>query len=131
MADEEGSLLGRQAIAQVMELIRRFAADLVNPDAGHRGAPPALLTEVKYLAKATTTISGRSGTTPGSGTVQVLWVTEDESDPPNLTLENAQANGEDWTEEVLNWVTSTIANGTYVTIFEDPWGRKWIDAEEC
>ena len=69
------------------------------------------------------TISARSGLTPGSGTVDRYSYDEDSGD----LVDDEQS------EDVLNFSSTTdgIASGTYVWIEQDGLGFWWITAVDC
>lgn len=71
-----------------------------------------------WIGKATTAITARSGTTPGSGTAEIY-----DARTGTLTATGA-------TKAVKN-AGPAISSGKYVRIDQDGFGIWWVDPEEC
>ncbi len=122
----DGTLFSPKAIAQLRAMYQRFAAEVRN-ETGHRQRTGVYSPEVKFVAKTDGSgITARSSDTPGSGTVTIY-----RRDPSSGDLAIVQANGANWTRTCYNWTATAIGATTWITVFEDPFGDLWIDAEEC
>lgn len=72
-----------------------------------------------FLGITSGTISARSGTTVGTGTVQ----------PKYMSGSTITSMGSTITAK--SWVASTIATSTYVWVDRDDYGTYWINSAEC
>jgi len=105
--------------------LRRLLGTGTDADGRARPATPRVPTNRMYVAKTTTTITARSGTTPGAGTVAIYYAAA----AGLVAYKDAAAA--DVTVAVKNVFGSSIASGTWVIIGEDLAGTFWIVSEDC
>ncbi len=97
-------------LAELRQLLHKLANGLGQ---GQGGGSSSLI-----VGKATTAITARSGTTPGSGTVEAYDATTG-----TLTATGA-------TFAVKN-AGAAISSGKYVMSWIDKFGVRWVEPEEC
>ena len=120
---EDAYSFTKRAARQIQKVVRQV--ERVQP-----ATPPPinpLAQAACYIAKTKAGgIAARSGTTPGSGKVEVYRinfggtleaVTDAVSDPLELT--------------VYNICSSAVALESYIQLKQDAWGRYLVDVEDC
>lgn len=117
MPDDDGFLISEKDVHRIAKVVRRDERRLRN-DSVRRRRNTSPSTFHSALAKTTSTISARSGTTPGSGTATV-WERDSSvvaavefTDLVDMTIYNAS--------------TSTVASGSYILIHRDRAGQWWV-----
>lgn len=104
---------------QVASLSSRLAAaEQAQAQSGGMATPATGGAARYYIGKATTSITARSGTTPGSGTVEIY-----DGGSGTLTATGA-------TKTAKNAGT-IISSGKWVRIDLDGFGVWWADPQEC
>lgn len=101
MSRVPGSLVSPELLDQIYRVVRevlRDSGDVAGGQAKHRGNPA-------FIAYTTSTISARSGTTPGTGTAEIRYLTD---------AGVYAASGDERT--VYSHAEATIANGSYVLV---------------